>query len=593
MIDAENRQLESHQGIGHFRDWFADHLGVKPTRKQELYIDISKSATLRDVAYWLQILFAAGIATLGLVLNSPAVIIGAMLISPLMGPILAGGLSLATGDMILGVRSLLNLALSCLVAVAFAVALVTMLPFKEMTNEIAARTQPNTLDFIIALFSGAIGSIAICKEVKGVVTSIPGVAIAVALMPPLCVVGYGIGIAFSVSGSEGMQVARGGGLLFLTNLVGISFTAMIVFLVLHIGTDDVKTIARKWQKEDAESAFFRRALGRYALREGTKKLDNLAVRFVMILIPILIILFPLSQSFNQLKNEIAHKQQENRLERAVTEVWEQNFSKLPSGEPRSYLDQVNISEQGEKLTVFLRVFTSLPYTPTEKTELTKLLASRFGRTRESLSCQLVDVPTASGQDFLSKAKVEKRVETPPTIAQLKARFWDGISNALASLRFPTGTQLVGYRTVTSPVAAMQITVSYLGDHEIDNDARALITDEIRSRFADSEGIVNFERIPADFGPLLFGRNQADLPATRARLLDGVGQSLQQMPNLHLEIISSAERGEKDKIAEKRGQVINDYLVERWQISPDRITLTTGASSERSALIKLQAAKEKQ
>jgi uncharacterized membrane protein len=184
-------------------------------------------------------------------------------------------------------------------------------------------------------FSGAIGSIAICKEVKGVITSIPGVAIAVALMPPLCVVGYGIGIAFSVSGSEGMQVARGGGLLFLTNLVAITFMAMIVFLVLHIGTDEVKAIARKWQKEDAESAFFRRVLGRYALREGARKLDNLAVRFVMILIPILIILVPLSQSFKQLKSEIAHKQKENQIERAVTEVGEQNFSKLPSGEPRS------------------------------------------------------------------------------------------------------------------------------------------------------------------------------------------------------------------------------------------------------------------
>ena len=56
-----------------------------------------------------------------------------------------------------------------------------------------ARTAPNTLDLVIALFSGAIGSVATCKEVKGVVTSIPGVAIAVALMPPLCVVGYGIG----------------------------------------------------------------------------------------------------------------------------------------------------------------------------------------------------------------------------------------------------------------------------------------------------------------------------------------------------------------------------------------------------------------
>jgi uncharacterized hydrophobic protein (TIGR00271 family) len=588
MNQVENAQLEPRKGTGRFRDRLADHLGVKAGRKQELYIDISKSTTLQDVAYWLQILFAAGIATLGLILNSPAVIIGAMLISPLMGPILAAGLSLATGDVILGIRSLLSLALSCLVAVTFAVVLASLLPFKEMTDEIAARTQPNTLYFIVAVFSGAIGSIAICKEVKGVVTSIPGVAIAVALMPPLCVVGYGVDIAFSVSGSEGMQVVRGGGLLFLTNLVAITFTAMIVFLILHIGTDEVKAVARKWQKEDAESAFFRRALGQYALKEGARKLDNLAVRFVMILIPILIILVPLSQSFNQLKNEIAHKQKENRMSQEVTKVWEQNFSKLPSGEPRAYLDQVQISEQGEKLTVLLRVFTSLPYTSAEKTELLTLLATRLGCPRESLSCQLVDVPTASGQDFLTKAKVEKRGETPATVAQLKTRFGDSITNALANLRLPTGTQLAGYRTVNSTNAAMQLTISYLGDHEIENDAISLISEEVRSRFANAQLVVNFERIPVDFGPLLFGRNQADFPAARARLLDGVGQSLLQMPYIKLEIIANAEKGEKKKTAQERAQIVRDYLTQRWQISLDRITITPGANSEHSALVKLQA-----
>src|SRR5215471_5592157 len=95
--------------IGRIRDWFATKLGVGGERKAQLYIDLSRSVTLFDPVYWLQILFAAGIATLGLILNSPAVIIGAMLISPLMGPILAGGLALAAGDIILGLRTVVSL----------------------------------------------------------------------------------------------------------------------------------------------------------------------------------------------------------------------------------------------------------------------------------------------------------------------------------------------------------------------------------------------------------------------------------------------------------------------------------------------------
>ena len=77
---------------------------------------------------------------------------------------------------------------------------------------------------------------AICREVKGVVTSIPGVAIAVALMPPLCVVGYGIGLMLVFDAATGWRVASGGGLLFLTNLVAITLTAMLVFIALRIDT---------------------------------------------------------------------------------------------------------------------------------------------------------------------------------------------------------------------------------------------------------------------------------------------------------------------------------------------------------------------
>ena len=68
-----------------FRDWLSDNLEIDAIRKEEVYLGICNSVALRDVSYWIEVLFAAGIATLGLVLNSPAVIIGAMLISPLMG----------------------------------------------------------------------------------------------------------------------------------------------------------------------------------------------------------------------------------------------------------------------------------------------------------------------------------------------------------------------------------------------------------------------------------------------------------------------------------------------------------------------------
>ena len=242
----------------------------------------------------------------------------------------------------LGMRAAANLLLSCLIAILVAVLLVALIPFKEVTSEIASRTQPNTLDLVIALFSGAVGSIAVCKEVKGVVTSIPGVAIAVALMPPLCVVGYGAGIALSLSLVDGARIARGGALLFLTNLVAIIFTAMVVFVALHINTQHVKERVLEWQRQDRESGWVGQWLGRVPLVHKLPTAGSLPARFAAIVITILLVLVPLTQSFLHLKQEIAQKQQENRVRAAAKQLWEENFSRLPDGEPRCYLGQLSL-----------------------------------------------------------------------------------------------------------------------------------------------------------------------------------------------------------------------------------------------------------
>ena len=370
--------------INVFRNWLARKMGVSPERKAELYLELSKSTTLTDPSYWLQTLFAAGIATLGLVLNSPAVIIGAMLISPLMGPILAGGLALATGDVILGLRSAFNMTLSCLLAVGFSFLLVTLLPFKEITDEIAVRTHPNTLDLAVAFFSGAIGSLAICKEIKGVVTSIPGVAIAVALMPPLGVAGYGIAVALSLNGGEGMRVAMGGGLLFLTNLVAITFTAMIVFLLLHIDVPSVKEQMEEWQRSDTESMKLRQTLARLPGVAAARHIGSLPGRLLMILIIILVILIPLSRSFNQLKSELSQQKKENRVRQLVKQTWQKQFGKLPTGETRSFLDQTLVTDHNGKLTLQLRVLTSKPLTSIEKEQFNRMLEAGLALAKEAL-----------------------------------------------------------------------------------------------------------------------------------------------------------------------------------------------------------------
>src|SRR5690606_6866991 len=111
----------------------------------------------------LELFISAGIATFGLVLNSPAVIIGAMLISPLMGPLMGTGLALAVGDVYLGAKAVLNLVVSTAAAIGLSAAVAWTLPFHTITPEILARTNPNLLDLGVALLSGLAGSVVVCR----------------------------------------------------------------------------------------------------------------------------------------------------------------------------------------------------------------------------------------------------------------------------------------------------------------------------------------------------------------------------------------------------------------------------------------------
>jgi len=150
---------------------------------------ISDGVTFRGANLWV-LIFAIFIACLGLNLNSTAVIIGAMLISPLMGPIIGMGLAVGRADLELLKRSLTNYGVSTVISVLTAALYFQLTPLTEAQSELLARTSPTLYDVLIALFGGAAGILALSTGGKGNV--IPGVAIATALMPPLCTAGYGV-----------------------------------------------------------------------------------------------------------------------------------------------------------------------------------------------------------------------------------------------------------------------------------------------------------------------------------------------------------------------------------------------------------------
>jgi len=167
------------------------------------------------------------VASIGLNLDEPAVIIGAMLISPLMGPIRGLGLSLATNDFQILIKSLINFAIMVGASLVASYLYFLLTPLKAETSELLGRTKPNVLIVLVAFFGGLAGVIAAATHKLGAAgTIIPGVAIATALMPPMCTAGYGLALG-------NFNYFFGAMYLFLLNSVFIALSTVMVLRLLN------------------------------------------------------------------------------------------------------------------------------------------------------------------------------------------------------------------------------------------------------------------------------------------------------------------------------------------------------------------------
>lgn len=183
--------------------------------------EVNKGIAFRGENLWI-LIFAIFIASLGLNVNSTAVIIGAMLISPLMGPIIGMGLAVAINDLEMLKRSFKNYAVATVISILTATVYFILTPYHGAQSELLARTSPTLYDVLIALFGGAAGIVAMGTGNKGNV--IPGVAIATALMPPLCTAGYGIATSFTTGN---LTYFIGAFYLFFINTVFIALSTFI------------------------------------------------------------------------------------------------------------------------------------------------------------------------------------------------------------------------------------------------------------------------------------------------------------------------------------------------------------------------------
>ncbi|HNR87142.1 MAG TPA: TIGR00341 family protein [Spirochaetota bacterium] len=217
---ARKKQVISEAGlVKGFIEYLRGLFYIDPDTDQKGTVEsITRGVEFRGIGLW-TLIFAIYIASIGLNTNSTAVIIGAMLISPLMGPIMGAGLALGIYDFELLKKSLRNLAVMTGISIATSAVYFYLSPLSDAQSELLARTTPTVYDVLIAVFGGAAGIVAGSRKEK-ISNVIPGVAIATALMPPLCTAGFGLA-------TGNLRFFAGAFYLYLINSVFIGMSTLI------------------------------------------------------------------------------------------------------------------------------------------------------------------------------------------------------------------------------------------------------------------------------------------------------------------------------------------------------------------------------
>ena len=228
-----------------FREFLKDRFNLEEDKanENEIIDSIKKGVEFRGINLWV-LIFAIFIASIGLNVNSTAVIIGAMLISPLMGPIMGIGLGIGINDFDLIKKAYKNLAIATVIGVSTSAVYFLISPISDAQSELLARTTPTIWDVMIALFGGLAGIVATTR--KSISNVIPGVAIATALMPPLCTAGFGLA-------TGNLSFFFGAFYLYFINSVFISLSSFIIVRFL------------KFQKKTLLDSSSERRVRRYIL----------------------------------------------------------------------------------------------------------------------------------------------------------------------------------------------------------------------------------------------------------------------------------------------------------------------------------------
>jgi cell volume regulation protein A len=291
-----------------FSDWMAGIFGIRPQERETRYIEAIQASYIADTPFWIEVFLASVLTALGLVLNQSSIIIGAALIVPFVWPVLAAGLALAVGDVYLLLKLLIKFALVVAVVTILSALCSSLLPYNAITAEIAARTRPTILDFLVALIAGIAGA-GLFSAKKRVLHYLPGALIALTLLPPLSVMGVGLSLGLDAN------IFQGSALLFTANFFAVILGAALVFAAIGMPRVSDLEFTRIWKTREFSRPAIHFAVKRLGLAYIVGRAGSLRARLIVTLVFLLALLIPLQMAFNQLRLEYRARQAISEVEK--------------------------------------------------------------------------------------------------------------------------------------------------------------------------------------------------------------------------------------------------------------------------------------
>jgi len=493
--------------------------------RAEIFRESAGSATTVGPAYWIVLTLSSAIAALGLALDSSAVIIGAMLIAPLLAPVIGLGLALAVGDGRLALEvALIVLVSTCAVIVAGALLAVALpLPFQTVTSEIAARTRPTTLDLVIAVFSGLAGAVVTVARRSRLSGAVPGVAVAVALVPPLAVAGYGIGTGWN------WPIIRGSLLLYGANLAGIVMSGMAVFLVAGMHGRRVLGVVEEWHRDRAPNpltSWIERIPGLRSL--GIMR--SAWARVALVVAFVALVGIPLRESLKQIARE-------TRVRRAIDDA-----ARIFETEGESFVVARNVDLGHATTRVVLNVATTDWFSDSVQHLFERRASTAAG---EPVSLVLNQVPSSSGDlshlaDLLSVAR-PAATTAPSTPEQSPgdrlSALRSAVADAIGRLTLPDSVAVIGFDLVVGDSSVGNaIRLVYGAPQPLSSQAAQMLEGQLAHTLGLPRLTVQQELIST--APVTLR------PGDVSRL-DSLAALIRRYPRLHLELTAGPDARERD------------------------------------------------